>query len=260
MATFISTSSSFFTCTKPNFGSFSSVGMRKNNFLRINAVATKWEPTKVVPQADRVLIRLEEVPQKSAGGVLLPKSAVKFERYLMGEILSVGSEFGEIETGKKVLFSDINAYEISLEKTGPRLEEISLRLPLLEAVVRPIRAQNDALVTVSDLTSDLSGYLSVLTRLEEALRFLADNCGLAIQWLEDIVEYLEDNLVADERYLSNLKNSLKTLREFQTDEAQAVLDGGLLSAALEKLESEFRRLLTEHSVPFPMSSSYGDQA
>ncbi|KAG6524724.1 hypothetical protein ZIOFF_014662 [Zingiber officinale] len=67
--------------------------------------AVKWEPSKVAPQADRVLIRLEELPeffdQKSAGGVLLPKSAVKFERYLMGEILSVGSDVTEVEAGKK---------------------------------------------------------------------------------------------------------------------------------------------------------------
>ncbi|KAJ8633790.1 hypothetical protein MRB53_027126 [Persea americana] len=90
-----------------------SPGLRENG-LRINAVAHKWEPTKVVPQADRVLIRLEELPQKSAGGVLLPKSAVKFERYLMGEVLSVGSEVSGLGAGKKVLFSDINAYEVDL--------------------------------------------------------------------------------------------------------------------------------------------------
>nr|CAD1821826.1 unnamed protein product [Ananas comosus var. bracteatus] len=40
-------------------------------------------------------------PPKSAGGVLLPKSAVKFERYLMGEILSVGTNVGQVEAGKK---------------------------------------------------------------------------------------------------------------------------------------------------------------
>ncbi|KAL3537115.1 hypothetical protein ACH5RR_000481 [Cinchona calisaya] len=69
---------------------------------------------RVAPQADRVLIRLQELPEKSAGGVLLPKSAVKFERYLMGEVISVGSEVGEVDSGKKVLFSDINAYEVDL--------------------------------------------------------------------------------------------------------------------------------------------------
>ncbi|XP_048447668.1 10 kDa chaperonin 1, chloroplastic-like [Pyrus x bretschneideri] len=86
--------------------------------LRVNAIATKWEPTKLVPQADTLLIRLEELPLKSAGGVLLPKSAVKFERYLMGEILSVGADVGEVKAGKKVLFSDINAYEVDLGVDG----------------------------------------------------------------------------------------------------------------------------------------------
>lgn len=86
--------------------------------MKVNAIAKKLEPSKVVPQADRVLIRLQELPEKSAGGVLLPKSAVKFERYLMGEILAVGAEAGEVEAGKKVLFSDINAYEVELGTEG----------------------------------------------------------------------------------------------------------------------------------------------
>ncbi|XVF22920.1 hypothetical protein REPUB_Repub12eG0212500 [Reevesia pubescens] len=99
--------------TLPSLSTRKLLGSRRNS-LRINAVASKWEPTKVVPQADRVLIRLQELPEKSAGGVLLPKSAVKFERYLMGEIVSVGTEVGQLEPGKKVLFSDINAYEVDL--------------------------------------------------------------------------------------------------------------------------------------------------
>ncbi|XP_059599084.1 10 kDa chaperonin 1, chloroplastic isoform X1 [Vitis vinifera] len=78
------------------------LGLR-SSALKINAIAKKWEPTKVVPQADRVLIRLQDLPEKSSGGVLLPKSAVKFERYLMGEILSIGADVGEVEAGKKVM-------------------------------------------------------------------------------------------------------------------------------------------------------------
>ncbi|KAL9257174.1 10 kDa chaperonin 1, chloroplastic-like protein [Drosera capensis] len=90
------------------------LGLRRKSF-RVNAVASvKVEPAKVVPQADRVLIRLVALPEKSAGGVLLPKSAVKFERYLLGEILSVGSDVSEVESGKKVLFSDVNSYEVDL--------------------------------------------------------------------------------------------------------------------------------------------------
>ncbi|OWM83684.1 10 kDa chaperonin 1, chloroplastic-like [Punica granatum] len=98
----------------PSFSNSSRLIATRRNSLRINAVAVKVEPSKVVPQADRVLIRLEELPEKSAGGVLLPKSAVKFERYLMGEVLSVGADVEDVQAGKKVLFSDINAYEVEL--------------------------------------------------------------------------------------------------------------------------------------------------
>ncbi|KAF8389401.1 hypothetical protein HHK36_026096 [Tetracentron sinense] len=191
----------------------------------------------------------------------------------------------------KISLEKSKTLAFALEKAGPRLEEINQRLPSLEFAVRPIRAPKEALVAVgghidqavgpaaavlkvfdavhgleksllSDPRFDLPGYLSVLKRLEEALHFLADNCELAIQWLEDIVEYLEDNSVADDKYLSNLKKSLKILRELQNNEELACLDGGLLEAAFDKLEAEFRRLLTENSVPLPMSSSssLGEQA
>ncbi|GKD91462.1 exocyst complex component EXO70A1, partial [Tanacetum coccineum] len=43
--------------------------------------------------------------------------------------------------------------------------------------------------------------------------------------------------------------------ELQSKEEKGRLDGGLLEAALDRLEGEFRRLLTENSVPLPMSSS-----
>ena len=43
--------------------------------------------------------------QTTSGGVLLPKAAVKFERYLTGEVVSVGSEVGQqVGPGKKVRF------------------------------------------------------------------------------------------------------------------------------------------------------------
>ncbi|CAL5398187.1 unnamed protein product [Camellia sinensis] len=134
-STLIITMAKPFTSHSTNLPSLSNqrlLGGRRNS-LRVSAIAKKFEPTKVIPQADRVLIRLEELPEnvgscgislmdleevigklklfKSAGGVLLPKSAVKFERYLMGEILSVGAEVEQVEAGKKVLFSDVSAYE-----------------------------------------------------------------------------------------------------------------------------------------------------
>nr|GEY88544.1 10 kDa chaperonin 1, chloroplastic [Tanacetum cinerariifolium] len=124
----MASSSTFLTAATKPFSSFTTpsssvsiksttLGLGRNSF-KVNAIATKYEPAKVKPQADRVLIRLEELPEKSAGGVLLPKSAVKFERYLMGEIISVGTEVGDLEAGKKVLFSDMNAYEVDLGASG----------------------------------------------------------------------------------------------------------------------------------------------
>ncbi|KAL3566013.1 hypothetical protein D5086_031428 [Populus alba] len=190
----------------------------------------------------------------------------------------------------KLSLEKSKALGFSLEKAGPRLDEINRRLPSLEAAVPPIRADKEALIaagghfnhtigpaaavlkvfdavhglekSLSDPRNNLPGYLSVLKRLEQALRFLGDNCGLAVQWLDDILEYLEDNVMADEQHLLNLKKSLKGLRESQSDDERARLDGGLLNAALDELEGEFRRLLTEHRVPLPMSSSpdLGEQA
>ncbi|PSS17601.1 Exocyst complex component EXO70A1 like [Actinidia chinensis var. chinensis] len=208
----------------------------------------------------------------------------------MGSVNNNGIE--NLASARKSLknsLEKLKAIGLAAEKAGPRLDEINQRLPPLEAAVRPIRAQMEALVAVgghinravvpaaavlkvfdaihglekslSDPQLDLPGYLSVLKRLEEALRFLGDNCGMAIQWLDDIVDYLEDNKVADDRYIMNLKKALKYLRELQNEE-KGHLDGGLLGAALDRLEKEFRRLLKENSVPLPMSSpsSLGEQA
>ncbi|XP_060208024.1 exocyst complex component EXO70A1-like [Lycium barbarum] len=174
------------------------------------------------------------------------------------------------------------ALGLSLEKDGPRLVEINQRLSSLEAAIRPIRAQSDALVAVvghinhavlpatavlkvfdaihglekslSDPESDLPGYLSVIRRLKEALRFLGENCDMAIQWLADIVEYLEDHSVADGKFISSLKEALTYLRELHSGKDGVHFDGGLLEVALDRLENEFRRLLTENSVPLPMST------
>ncbi|XP_037453180.1 exocyst complex component EXO70A1-like [Triticum dicoccoides] len=166
----------------------------------------------------------------------------------------------------------------ALARGGPRLEEIQAALPALEAAVRPIRAPmaelaaagphidravgpaaavlkvfdavhglEPPLLEAGAAARDLPGYLAVLGRLEEALRFLSGNCGLAAEWLADIVEYLGDHDLADPRFLAEVGVALDGLKK-----PSGYLDGGLLAAALDVLEAEFRRLLAEHSAPLAM--------
>ncbi|CAN6215771.1 unnamed protein product [Urochloa humidicola] len=167
----------------------------------------------------------------------------------------------------------------ALARESTRLEEIQARLPAMEATVRPIRAPAEALESAGgdmdralgpaaavlkvfdavhglepallareSLAHDLPSYLAVLAQLEAALRLLADNCGLAAQWLADIVAYLGDRDLADPGFLDGLADQLEGLKSRAADD----LDAGLLAAALGMLEAEFRRLLAEHSAPLAM--------
>lgn len=168
----------------------------------------------------------------------------------------------------------------ALAREGTKLEEIQARLPAMEASVRPIRAPRAALAAAGPnidravgpaaavlkvfdavhgleppllaraaISQDLPAYLAVLAQLEQARRFLADNLGVAAQWLTDIVNYLGERKLADPGFVTDLAEALGQLKNPAAD-----LDGGLLSAALDMLEVEFRRLLVEHSTPLAMKS------
>lgn len=168
------------------------------------------------------------------------------------------------------------AFASALDEMGLRLEMISQRLPSLEAAttrsislqkfrdhIHPAIAPAAAVLKVFDTareleksllshkSSDLFNYLSLMERLQQVLRFVADNCGLAIKWLEGIVEHMEeDNAITNDWYLSNVKKCLGILQELQAK----VESVGILSAAFEKLEIEFKRLMTENSVPLALAS------
>ncbi|KAL9691810.1 hypothetical protein QQ045_012237 [Rhodiola kirilowii] len=132
-----------------------------------------------------------------------------------------GGEGRGANGGSAVEASDVG---FAVERAGPSLDEIRHRLPHLEAAVRPIRANKDALMEVG-----------------EHINRAVTPAASVLKWLEDIVEYLGDNSVADEGYiLSNLKSSLKTLSRLQKDGDRSQLDDGLFNAALDKLETEFR--------------------
>ncbi|KAG2674602.1 hypothetical protein I3760_13G144200 [Carya illinoinensis] len=190
-------------------------------------------------------------------------------------------------TARQLLKTNIEksrAFASALDEMGPRLEKINRRLPSWEAAARSIAVQKSAfsaskehighalgpvsavlkvfytarelkMSLVSDPCSDLFNYLLVMKRLEEVLRFLADNCRLAIMWLEGINELVEkDAAVTNEKYLAVVKKSLRILQELQANEERDLLGGGLLGAALEKLGIEFKRLLTERSAPLNLAS------
>jgi exocyst complex protein 7 len=191
----------------------------------------------------------------------------------------------------KTSLENSRALASALDNTGQKLEGIKQRLPTLGAAVRHVPRQKCTFVairehidcaigpaaavlkvydTIQELQksllshpcSDLSTYLLMVKQLEESLKFLTDNCRLAIQWLEAVLEFLE-NAVPDDLYIMKVKKSLSILQELQATEKRARLSGGVLCAAVDKLEIEFRRLLTEnciHVVWDFVSSSIGDQA
>ncbi|CAJ1970691.1 unnamed protein product [Sphenostylis stenocarpa] len=192
-----------------------------------------------------------------------------------------------LEAARKCLTTSLetsSAIAAALDESGSRLELLNQRYLSLEASLRPISMQKCSFVNIEDSidsvlcsavallkvldcvhqlehsllttdpTSDLNTYVSDTKKLEEALRLLTDNCRLAVSWLRDVYEFLQDKAITNELYLLNVKKSLRILQELQVKEEGARLDGGLLCTAFDKLEIEFHRLLTANSVPFPLVS------
>ncbi|KAJ0008438.1 hypothetical protein Pint_30509 [Pistacia integerrima] len=168
---------------------------------------------------------------------------------------------------------------VALDKTGPRLEEIKGGLSSLEAAFRStsmrkcslgvVRDQIDCAIgpaaavlkvfdgvreleksLLSEPCSDLSKYLSIMKQLEEAMIFLAGNCRLSIEWLEGIAEAFDGSSVVDDQYISRVKKCLRILQELQATDVCARLNGGLLFEASNKLETEFKDLVTQHTIPY----------
>ncbi|PKI38153.1 exocyst complex component EXO70A1-like [Punica granatum] len=179
------------------------------------------------------------------------------------------------------------ALGLELDRTGQRLGEMILRLPSLESELGPIPRRMCATLSIEDrvdsgirpanavlqvfnavreleaslsLTpaSDLPTYLSILRNLEQALKFLGNSCQLAIQWLQGVAEFLEENGMASERLVSNVNKSLIILQELEGTEERARRNGGVMHDAFRKMEAELERLLKENSIPFGLNSSDED--
>ncbi|KAI3442547.1 Exocyst subunit Exo70 family protein [Psidium guajava] len=168
------------------------------------------------------------------------------------------------------------ALGLELDETSLRLDTMDRRLLSLGSAFRPVSRKKCTFLAIGDHIdcairpadavlkvfesvrelensllaspcSNLSCYLSTVRKLEQALRFLSDNCLLAIQWLQGVIELLEDNGMTNERYVLNLKSSLSILQDLQSSEMESRRDGGALSMAFDKLECEFKQLLTENT-------------
>lgn len=161
-------------------------------------------------------------------------------------------------------------FSLVLNKTGSKLEEINHKLLSLEADVKvekwrsspfsdhirhtiaPISAVLRVFASVQELERSLMssdgvlGYVSDVKRLGEAMKLLSSSCVLALNWLEDTIEFLTENGMPEDHPCGlRFKTSIELLRELQMTEARAYRKGGSLYTALKNLETEFGRILEE---------------
>ncbi|OMO65529.1 Exocyst complex protein Exo70 [Corchorus olitorius] len=169
----------------------------------------------------------------------------------------------------KTSLENSRALALALNKTGPKLLEIDKKLLSLETAFRPSPSKNCTFAAIRDhvslalgpavavlkilnsirelekellSSSGLSSDLSTIRQLEEALKFLTGNCNLAIQWLQGVMEFLEENSVVKHKYIFNVKRSLSILQELK---ATGEGEHACLHEAFHKLEISFKQILTE---------------
>ncbi|VVB00544.1 unnamed protein product [Arabis nemorensis] len=161
-------------------------------------------------------------------------------------------------------------FSLVLNKTGSKLEEINHKLLSLEADVKvekwrsspfsdhirhtvaPVSAVLRVFASVQELERSLEpfngvlGYVADVKRLEEVMKLLSSSCVLALNWLEDTIEFLTENGMPEDHPCGlRFKTSIELLRELQMTEARAYLKGGSLYTALKNLEREFERILED---------------
>ncbi|XP_075505289.1 exocyst complex component EXO70A1-like [Primulina tabacum] len=176
---------------------------------------------------------------------------------------------------------------IAIEETGSRLKETSDKVALLQAAIKKmagkcavyeirdpidrtlgpaaavlkvldvVRELQDSLL-MTDPRTKLHQYLANVKRLQEAQKLLADNCRLVIMWLDDDVMQFLKNIHGsdDDWYLDIVSKVMKLFMELQ-GRGQ---NGGVLSSALDKLESAYMHLLMDYSSLFSAQQYYEDHS
>lgn len=67
---------------------------------------------KFVPSWDRVLVRPDEVPGETAGGLAIPESAR--ERATTGEVIGAGAEEDWLQPGMRVMFGKFSGVAVNI--------------------------------------------------------------------------------------------------------------------------------------------------
>ncbi|XP_024969881.1 exocyst complex component EXO70A1 [Cynara cardunculus var. scolymus] len=141
-------------------------------------------------------------------------------------------------------------------------DHVDRALPPLSAVFNIYQLVDElgSLLSAAHSSSDLNLYLSLLTRFRQALTLLTNTCKLAILWVQDVKQFLDNTdinvfLADDDLYHSNVCKTLLLLEELQATEDHSLLDQGILSVAFQQLEHEFTNLLIQNTVPLQVPSS-----
>ncbi|KMZ72250.1 exocyst subunit exo70 family protein G1 [Zostera marina] len=140
----------------------------------------------------------------------------------------------------------ISADQKTLDSFSSQIDEAIIPAAAILRVFDTVHRLEFSLL--SETVDDISAYLTRIRQLEEALSFLSDKYRFAVEWLEDIVDYIKKNSASEHGHTAFMNDLVISIKQAGLD-LEYPLDGGLLDAALNRLESKFRSLIKEHSVP-----------
>lgn len=86
---------------------------------------------KIKPLGDRVLVKLEEVEEKTAGGIFIPQTAQ--EKTQSGLVVAVGEdEMIQVKEGQKVMYDKYAGTSVSVDNVEHLLVRYSDILAIIE--------------------------------------------------------------------------------------------------------------------------------
>lgn len=175
-----------------------------------------------------------------------------------------------------------------LTTSEKRLRGMVHRLPLLEEIMAPLQDRASVTNCLSsridealkgaasvlhifkaiqaieknlkeDPKTDLRKYVGVVCCLERYMQMLHESYEPSLNWLEDVVVFLEQTRAVDRYGLQKLTDMLAESRHRNPRTEMLKVDGGLLHNALQKLETEFERLVVQHSSPMDLNLFLNDE-